>query len=60
MVCGGFSQTCNKGAVSGPIKMHGKFCGTFQGDAGNGSKGPDKRRSILGRSFHIDLISGHF
>lgn len=40
--------------------MHGEFCGTVQGNAGNSSKGPNKRRSILGRSFHIDLIPRHF
>jgi hypothetical protein len=40
--------------------MYGKFCSTLQGNAGNSSKGLNKCRSILGRSFHIDLIPRHF
>jgi hypothetical protein len=58
--CSGFSKTCNKSAVSETIKMHGEFRRALQGNAGNRSKGPNKRRSILGRSFHIDLIPRHF
>jgi hypothetical protein len=60
MFCRSFSKPCNESAVSVTLKMYGEFCGTLQGNAGNSSKGFDKRRAILGRSFHIDLILRHF
>jgi hypothetical protein len=55
-----FSKTCHESAISEAGKMQGEFCSTLQGNAGNCPKGPDKRCSILGGSFHIDLILRHF